>query len=95
MCTWGVMLSGRTMCGIAHGHWDTEGGAGEVRHGQPDGDQPAGVEIIHVGGLLSSGLEARDGLTDCRPPLSRLSPLSAAAPGSFRQGMTLAHLTWL
>ena len=72
-----------------------EGGAGEVRHGQPDGDQPAGADITHVGGLLSGGLEARDGLTDCRPPLSRLSPLSAAAPGFFRQGMTLAHLTWL
>ena len=72
-----------------------EGGAGEVRHRQPDGDQPAGADITHVGGLLSGGLEARDGLTDCRPPLSRLSPLSAAAPGSFRQGMTLAHLTWL
>ena len=72
-----------------------EGGAGEVRHRQPDGDQPAGADITHVGGLLSGGLEAIDGLTDCRPPLSRLSPLSGAAPGSFRQGMTLAHLTWL
>ena len=66
-----------------------ECGAGEVRHGQPDGDQPAGVEMIHV------ALEARDGLAACSPPVSRLSPLSAAAPGSFRQGIQLAHLTWL
>ena len=58
-----------------------EGGAGEVRHGQPDGDQPAGVDMIHVGRLVSAALEARDGLTACRPPVSRLSPLSAAAPG--------------
>ena len=72
-----------------------EGGAGEVRHGQPDGDQPAGVEIIHVCGLVSGSLEARDRLTAYSPPVSRLSPLSAAAQGSFRQGMTLAHLTWL
>ena len=57
-----------------------EGGAGEVRHGQPDGDQPAGADISHVGGLLSGGLEARDGLTDCRPPLSRLSLLSLQQP---------------
>ena len=69
-----------------------ECGAGEVRHGQPDGDQPAGVEMIHVDGLVRAALEARDGLTACRPPVSRLSPLSAAAPGSFRRGMTLAHL---
>ena len=71
-----------------------EGGAGEDRHGQPDGDQPAGVEIIHVGRLVSAALEARR--TDCLQTSGvRLSPLSAAAPGSFRQGMTLAHLTWL
>ena len=48
-----------------------EGGVGEVRHGQPDGDQPAGANITHVGRLLSGGLEARDGLTDCRPPVCR------------------------
>ena len=58
-----------------------EGGAGEVRHGQPDGDQPAGADITHVGGLLSGGLEARDGLAACRPPVSRLSLLSAAQHG--------------
>ena len=72
-----------------------ECGAGEVRHGQPDGDQPAGVEMIHVDGLVRAALEARDGLAACSPPVSRLSPLSAAAPGSFRQGMTLVHLIWL
>ena len=49
-----------------------EGGAGEVRHGQPDGDQPAGVEIIHVGGLVSAALEARDFLQT-----SGVSPLSS------------------
>ena len=58
-----------------------ECGAGEVRHGQPDGDQPAGVEMIHVDGLVRAALEARDGLAACSPPVSRLSPLSAAAPG--------------
>ena len=72
-----------------------ECGAGEVRHGQPDGDQPAGVEIVHVSALVSAALEGGDGLTACRPPVSRLSPLSAAAPGTFRQGMTLVHLIWL
>ena len=72
-----------------------ECGAGEVRHGQPDGDQPAGVEMIHVDGLVRAALEARDGLTACSPPVSRLSPLSAASHGSFRRGMILAHLTWL
>ena len=60
-----------------------EGSAGEFRHGLPDGDQPAGVEIIHVGRLVSAALEARDGLTACSPPVSRLSPLSAAAPASL------------
>ena len=40
-----------------------ECGAGEVRHGQPDGDQPAGVEMIHVDGLVRAALEARR--TDC------------------------------